>query len=534
MNYPVWEVASGGGLLIAIVSILHVFISHFAVGGGLWLALTEARARRRHDERLLAFVQGHSRFFMLVTLVLGAITGVGIWFTIALVSPASVSALIHAYVWGWAIEWVFFIVEIAAALVYYYSWQKLDGRTHLAVGWIYFIAAWASLAIINGIITFMLTPGTWLQTKSFWDGFFNPTYWPSLVLRTFVSLGLAGLFTLLSASRLPRDGFRFRIVRYNAVWVVVAVIGGGLTGIWYKTAFPAWSDLVLGAVPILPTMVTWVRIGAIAVLILSAWPLLVPRSWNPVGVVLLGIATLLTFGAGEWIREAGRKPFTIKGYMYSTGLLVSEEDKLAADGMMVHTRWFNTDVGHDRTAIGKELYRAHCQPCHTLDGYNGLRPFLAHWNRETVASLLPRLQHLRALMPPWYGDAYENECLTDYLLAEGSRGASSWPAHPQAAQRMAWDLSCGLCHTVDGFRPLRDSLAGYTRGDLEDLLDTAGDLTEEMPAYHGDDKQRLLLLESLFGIAKVESDSQATVRPNASDGAIAAGADVSLAERSAP
>ncbi len=534
MNYPVWEVAPGGGLLIAMVSILHVFISHFAIGGGLWLVLTETQARRRNDEQLLGFVRGHSRFFMLVTLVLGAITGVGIWFTIALVSPASVSALIHAYVWGWAIEWVFFIVEIAAALVYYHSWQTLAGRTHLAVGWVYFIAAWASLAIINGIITFMLTPGAWLQTKSFWDGFFNPTYWPSLVLRTFVSLGLAGLFTLLSASRLPHDGFRFRVVRYNAVWVVVGVIGGALAGIWYKTAFPGWSDLVVGAVPILPTMVAWLRIGAIAVLILALWPLLVPRSWNPAGVVLLGTAALLTFGAGEWAREAGRKPFTIKDYMYSTGLLVSDEDKLAADGMMAHTRWFNTDVGHDRTAIGKELYRAHCQPCHTLDGYNGLRPFLTHWNRETVASLLPRLQHLRALMPPWYGDAYENECLTDYLRAEGSRGAPDWPTRLEAAQRKAWDLACGLCHTVDGFRPLRDFLAGYTRGDLDDLLNIVGELTEEMPAYHGDDHQRQLLLGFLVGIAEVESVSQASVRPKASDEGVAAGTGVSLAERSAP
>jgi len=35
MNYPVWYVpAFGGGLLIAMVAIVHVFVSHFAVGGG--------------------------------------------------------------------------------------------------------------------------------------------------------------------------------------------------------------------------------------------------------------------------------------------------------------------------------------------------------------------------------------------------------------------------------------------------------------------------------------------------------------------
>lgn len=31
----------GGGLLIAVVAILHAYIAHFAVGGGFWLVATE-------------------------------------------------------------------------------------------------------------------------------------------------------------------------------------------------------------------------------------------------------------------------------------------------------------------------------------------------------------------------------------------------------------------------------------------------------------------------------------------------------------
>ena len=76
---------------------------------------------------------------------MGALTGVGIWFTIALVQPEGTSTLIHTFVRIWALEWVFFAVEIAAAFVYYYGWERLDRRTHLTVGWIYFGAAWISL-----------------------------------------------------------------------------------------------------------------------------------------------------------------------------------------------------------------------------------------------------------------------------------------------------------------------------------------------------------------------------------------------------
>ena len=132
MNYPVWDVAFGAGLLIAAVSILHVFVSHFAVGGGLFLVLTEKRAYRTSDGELLKWLKRHTKFFVLVTVVFGAVSGVGIWFTIGLINPSSTSSLIHSFVWGWAIEWVFFFLEITAALLYMYGWNKMDRRVFAA------------------------------------------------------------------------------------------------------------------------------------------------------------------------------------------------------------------------------------------------------------------------------------------------------------------------------------------------------------------------------------------------------------------
>jgi mono/diheme cytochrome c family protein len=187
--------------------------------------------------------------------------------------------------------------------------------------------------------------------------------------------------------------------------------------------------------------------------------------------------------------------------MYSTGLRVTQQDQVAADGMRAHTRWFDPAAAGDPMATGQQLHRAHCQPCHTMDGYNGLRRYLAHWNEETILSLLPRLEHLRGGMPPWYGTEEENTALAAHLLAEGRLGRASWPSNLRAAGRQAWDLSCGLCHTTDGYRPLRDSVAELSREELNDLLDMAGDLTDEMPAYHGDERQREYLLAYLGELA---------------------------------
>ena len=47
---------------------------------------------------------------------------------IALVNPAATSLLIHTFVFGWAAEWVFFVVEITAAFVYFYEIRGREAR----------------------------------------------------------------------------------------------------------------------------------------------------------------------------------------------------------------------------------------------------------------------------------------------------------------------------------------------------------------------------------------------------------------------
>ena len=101
MNYPVWYLPGiGGGLLIALIAVLHVFVSHFAVGGGLYLIYSEKKGIRENSQAILDFTKAHARFFLLLTMVFGSITGVGIWFIIALVNPAATSFLIHTFVFG--------------------------------------------------------------------------------------------------------------------------------------------------------------------------------------------------------------------------------------------------------------------------------------------------------------------------------------------------------------------------------------------------------------------------------------------------
>lgn len=426
MNYPIWDLPAAG-LLIAAVAILHVFISHFAIGGGLFLVFYEWKARREKDRELLAYVKRHSRFFLLLTLILGALTGVGIWFTIGLVHPQATSTLIQNFVWVWAIEWTFFVTEIAAAMVYYYGWEKLRPHTHLIVGWIYFVSAWMSLVVINGILTFMLTPGEWITNRSLWDGFMNPSYWPSLVSRTLIAIGLAGVYALLTASLWEGGDLKRRIARYAAIrWVVPAAVLLPFSLSWYLSSvssagvrvadfFGSPNDTllsILGSVisnttssgyPLAQSAAFWAVLAsafvAVGALLIILWPnrLLTPSVTLP--ILALG---MISFGGAEWVREALRKPYVLYNYMFVNGVrlpapaVVLESypgvtalhddpfsiGNLNEAGLLKSAIWFeklDSRRANEESRIeeGKRVFKLLCFSCHTATGHLAIKPLVA-------------------------------------------------------------------------------------------------------------------------------------------------------------
>ncbi len=441
MDYPIWNVALGGGVLIGIVAIAHVLVSHFAVGGGLALAYVETRAVRRKDPALRSLAKRTSLILILVSTVFGAISGVGIWVTIGLVNPAATSALIHNYVWGWAIEWAFFILEVATAIAYYATWDKVRPRTHLLLIWLYAISAYMSLVIIQGILAFMLTPGRWVETHTFWDGFLNPSYVPGLVLRTGIALLLAGAYMMFAALRESDPAARVRLVRLLAVLEVAGVLVayGGYR--WWEAVLPeSVRSLFLGATPIIAALgstrhlLLW---ALTAFLVLSVFALLLPRVqvW-PVALVAL-LAAFVFFGGYERVREGARKPFVIRDYMFSNGILVKDIARLDKEGVLSQAVWVAREDDGTTVGRGRAVFRAECESCHTVDGYLSIRKIVAPVDPDMLSGIIGALRdegneytsgtyvhqgHVDTdkldypYMPPFIGTDGEMEALTAYLL----------------------------------------------------------------------------------------------------------------------
>lgn len=449
MNYPFWNVPylSGGGV-IALIATYHLLIALFAVGGGLYLPLAERKARKEGREDWLEVIKKHSKFFLILTGVFGAVSGVGIWFAIGLASPEATSTLIHNFVFGWAIEYVFFIVELTTAAIYYYTWDKIEPKLHLRIGYIYAASSWLTLVIINGILTFMLTPGeTWLavagsgnEASVFWYAFFNPTYFPSLALRTLITWNLAGIWALVTAARI--DGFKYpklkkEIIEWSAKWLIPAFILVPLCFLWYLAMVPEANKqlLDLGISTIGQGTFTQVTRSVLITVMTSATILalvyfVAVRNYKSFGLgwaISLVVLAFAATAATEQAREMLRKPYVVGDFMYSNGIRKTEIEKFNTEGYLTHTTWLNNSTGSASSAEtetlkkGEMMFRAQCGACHTQDGYRAMKGFLKGRDEKSIENILITLHEnkedspYRKYMPPLVGNDDEIKALVKYL-----------------------------------------------------------------------------------------------------------------------
>jgi Cytochrome bd-type quinol oxidase, subunit 1 len=466
MNYPFWDIPFlGSGWVIGIIAIFHVMISQFAVGGGLYLPMAERKALRIADPELRAAwlkqIASHSKFFLILTGVFGTVSGVGIWFAIGLTHPEATSTLIHNFVFGWAMEWVFFLVELTTVAVYYYTWDRIDEKLHLTVGWVYAGASAATLIIINGILAFMLTPGdTWLavagtghEASKFWNAFFNPTYWPSLLLRACVCCSLAAVWALITSSRIDGDkqpGLKSSMVQWSVRWLMPSFVAIPFLMIWYYMMVPASQQalLTLGIDTINAGTFSAVTRMALVIIVTSATILGVtyylayrnPLEFNLSHALAILLLALMATGAGEYSREMLRKPYVIGHWMYSNGVRVPYVEHINQQGYLAHSEWVwhNSDSSYSR---GEAIFRGECGSCHTMDGYRPIRQLLSGRDRTNIGNFVTMLHDYkpdmpyRRFMPPMVGTQQDINDLTDYLNAKINPPAASGQAPVQTAQK---------------------------------------------------------------------------------------------------
>src|SRR6218665_2286948 len=120
MDFPIFHLDwLNNRMLIAIIAIIHVMINHgLAVGFMPLITWLEQKGVKNSGREKITDLDWDNRIYnmmkvaFIITTTLGAMTGVGIWFSVALVSPTSIGSLIRVFYWAWFVEWLVFVTEV--------------------------------------------------------------------------------------------------------------------------------------------------------------------------------------------------------------------------------------------------------------------------------------------------------------------------------------------------------------------------------------------------------------------------------------
>ncbi len=430
MNYPVWDVPIlGSGLVVAIIAVIHVLISHLAIGGGAFLFVAEIWSNRQPDgEKIRAWLRKYATYFLVYTTVFGAITGVGIWFAIQLANPEATSLLIHQFVFAWAIEWVMFLGELTVLYLYYYGWKTNSRGMQVFLAGAYFVIAWMSLFVINGILTFMLTPGEWtLGSADIFAGFFNPGYLPALFIRTLVMFLLGGLFGIIVGTKvIDDDSLKERVIGFSVKWVLPAALLVPILMWWFWTTLPESTvKLATGGVVGLAggkmeiiTRHLWLTLTACTCILLGTLSIaLRPKATTFYGAVAMFLIAQFGMMGGEFFREMARKPYVVYGVLYSNSLWKADAEKpeYMSASYTEATRW-HPEVEPGSIEHGEWIFRLQCVNCHTRSGYRAIVPRTAAWTEEFGAQWLTTMYE-SGVMPPFQGNEIDRAALARYLVS---------------------------------------------------------------------------------------------------------------------
>jgi mono/diheme cytochrome c family protein len=449
MHYPWWYVPFlTAPMVIALVSVAHVMVAHYAVGGGFFLAVEASYAYRTGARDYLAYLKEHTWFFLLLTVVFGAVSGVGIWWTIGLASPLATETLIQTFLFGWAMEYVFFLVEIISLFVFYYYWGRLDAGTHQAVGWIYALAAWMSLVLITGITGFMLNPGRWTETRGFWSGLFNPQFVPQVCSRTGGAFLLASLYIYAHAAfRVKDPQMRDLVGRRSARPAMLGAVLVVLGGLGWYAFLPPSARASLAAASVLNVLMVLIFALTVGVfLMLYFGPYRHPDWISPGFAILFCGCGLAAISTGEFVREAVRKPYVVYNVVLSNQILPAEILRLRQTGYLEGGAWTKAWVAAqypaalnqgrvetaalrqlpaaDRRKVGHVLFQYHCNDCHALErGYDAAGNLMRGWTPEMIRTVVREPEKAHFFMPPWAGTEAEADLLTEFLVGVA-------PPHP--------------------------------------------------------------------------------------------------------
>lgn len=401
--YPTWlEPMLGSGWIVAVIATIHVLASHTAVGAALVFAYLSVMAYRHDRPELLQYIKQYGLFLLIFSYVIGSITGPGIWFSTTVASPRGISALIHSFVWKWATEWVFFVIEVVGVYLVIYLVGKVDQKTHMRIAISFGLASYGTMLIIIGILSFMMWPGKpeWFVEGGYLNGFYGANTFAQLALRTAFMFTMTAVVGGIVAASIKEPEFKHEMMRRLAWLGLVSTLSGAALFQWYLNTLPDYAHLVMENR--LPDYFQPALLGVLSLMVAYfVWILMSPNSIVP-AIASVMTVILLVFGLWpeEVARESIRKPYVAGQYIYSNqviahdvpGLGIKSEIPLLEEKGFLKTHIFLPDslrtvTDDNQIQVGHALAMTACSNCHSLTS-SGIRPLAKYFGGNTDTQAL--------------------------------------------------------------------------------------------------------------------------------------------------
>lgn len=400
--YPAWlEPGIGAGWVIGFIATIHVLFSHASVGAALVFAWLARRAVTANQPQHLDFIRKYGAFLLIFSYVLGSVTGPGIWFAATIANPRGISALIHNFVWLWATEWVFFLIEVAGVYLLVYLAGRVPIKTYLRYCTIFALSSVGTLLIIVGILSFMLWPGqdSWYQTGGVLSAFFGESMFAQLSARFFFMLTITGVVGGFAAAKTEDPAEKSYIARtLSGLGAMGAVLG---TASLYWFASTLTSDATIVSATRMPESFAAMMWAALAVTLvyfaLTAWR---PSVMNlPLTVAATLVILVLGLAPSETAREIVRKPWVAGRFVYANQIIgrdvpalevKSELPVLSKNGFLATHPFIPENLRKpeskwERLEAGRLISIAACSSCHSLTD-TGIRPIAKYFPAEADAA----------------------------------------------------------------------------------------------------------------------------------------------------
>jgi hypothetical protein len=430
----------GHRFIFAFDAIVHVFVSHAAVGGSIVLAFAQYFAIKNNDRKFDELTYKVLFTLFILATAVGALTGIGIWVHVNIINPAAIGALLRVFFWKWFVEWIVFNIEMILLLMFFLTWKSKPigtpakaGHFKLVVG--YAVASWLTMAIITAILGFQMTPGNWLASEfpakpDYMASLMNPSWIPSLGFRTFFAILWASAGAMVLTWFFTKDDAETRQkgIRFFGKFLYASVIPLLVFGYWYYLQFPqAAKDLFsVGAVTrrfaVDPQLAVQITLGLVALAVASsAYLFFKPTKAPMLAAVALLVASGALIGEFERVREFVRKPYIIYGYMYANGIRVQDMPLINKEGYLKQAVFLPDELRkitpENKVKVGEQLYLFECRYCHTVNGINSVKTRVKGWDEATIYHRIGQLNSpATPYMPPFAGTDEERAALAAYLV----------------------------------------------------------------------------------------------------------------------